>query len=73
MPTVYEKLCTRRLLVTEWIDGVKLTSATPGISALYMCVSCINVYVLVIFDNYNVSYRISYTSICMLISVVIAS
>ena len=26
VPDVYEDLCTRRILVSEWIDGVKLSS-----------------------------------------------
>lgn len=27
VPTVYRDLCRRRVLVTEWVDGVKLTEA----------------------------------------------
>ncbi|EKX38103.1 hypothetical protein GUITHDRAFT_77443 [Guillardia theta CCMP2712] len=29
VPEVYEELCTRRLLVTEWVDGVKLSECSP--------------------------------------------
>eukprot|EP00968_Pinguiococcus_pyrenoidosus_P000881 scaffold48_cov311-Pinguiococcus_pyrenoidosus.AAC.76 len=29
VPQVYEDLCTRRLLVTEWIDGKKLSQCEP--------------------------------------------
>ena len=29
IPEVYEELCTRRLLVTEWIDGCKLSDCPP--------------------------------------------
>eukprot|EP00667_Euglena_gracilis_P002216 EG_transcript_2216 len=29
VPEVYEELCTRRLLVSEWIDGVKLNNCAP--------------------------------------------
>lgn len=29
VPQVYEELCTRRLLVTEWVDGVKLSTCSP--------------------------------------------
>lgn len=28
IPTVYQELSTRRLLVTEWIDGIKLSQAS---------------------------------------------
>ena len=30
VPKVYEKLCTRRVLVSEWIDGVKLSNCDPA-------------------------------------------
>ena len=29
VPKVYEELCTRRILVSEWIEGKKLSEATP--------------------------------------------
>jgi predicted unusual protein kinase regulating ubiquinone biosynthesis (AarF/ABC1/UbiB family) len=29
VPKVYEELCTRRLLVSEWMDGTKLSDCTP--------------------------------------------
>jgi len=29
IPEVYEELCTRKLLVTEWIDGCKLSECPP--------------------------------------------
>lgn len=29
VPKVYESLCTRRILVSEWMDGVKLSDSTP--------------------------------------------
>lgn len=29
IPKVYHELCTRRILVSEWIDGVKLSSCSP--------------------------------------------
>jgi predicted unusual protein kinase regulating ubiquinone biosynthesis (AarF/ABC1/UbiB family) len=29
VPKVYEELCTRRILVSEWMDGVKLSDCTP--------------------------------------------
>lgn len=29
VPDVYEEFCTRRVLVTEWIDGVKLSECDP--------------------------------------------
>lgn len=29
IPEVYENLCSRRLLVTEWVDGVKLSECAP--------------------------------------------
>lgn len=29
IPKVYRKFCSRRLLVTEWIDGVKLSECAP--------------------------------------------
>lgn len=29
VPAVYDDLCTRRILVSEWIDGVKLSECTP--------------------------------------------
>eukprot|EP01041_Mallomonas_annulata_P013911 gene13911-29589_t len=29
VPKVYEELCTRRILVSEWIDGMKLSSCDP--------------------------------------------
>ena len=28
VPRVYEDLCTRRILVSEWMDGIKLSSCT---------------------------------------------
>jgi len=31
VPNVYEDLCTRRLLVSEWIDGVKLSDCSDTI------------------------------------------
>jgi predicted unusual protein kinase regulating ubiquinone biosynthesis (AarF/ABC1/UbiB family) len=30
IPKVYESLCTRRVLVSEWIDGVKLSDCAPA-------------------------------------------
>lgn len=30
-PEVYEELCTRRVLVSEWIDGVKLSACDPQV------------------------------------------
>lgn len=30
VPKVYEELCTRRLLVSEWMDGKKLSEASPA-------------------------------------------
>jgi predicted unusual protein kinase regulating ubiquinone biosynthesis (AarF/ABC1/UbiB family) len=29
IPEVYDEYCTRRLLVTEWIDGCKLSDCPP--------------------------------------------
>jgi len=29
VPKVYEEMCTRRVLVSEWMDGVKLSECTP--------------------------------------------
>jgi predicted unusual protein kinase regulating ubiquinone biosynthesis (AarF/ABC1/UbiB family) len=29
VPAVYDELCTRRILVSEWVNGKKLSSATP--------------------------------------------
>lgn len=29
VPKVYRELCSRRVLVTEWVDGVKLTQCSP--------------------------------------------
>lgn len=29
IPRVYRDLCSRRVLVTEWVDGVKLTQCSP--------------------------------------------
>lgn len=29
VPKVYHKLCTRRLLVSDWVDGKKLSTASP--------------------------------------------
>jgi predicted unusual protein kinase regulating ubiquinone biosynthesis (AarF/ABC1/UbiB family) len=31
VPKVYERLCTRRILVSEWIDGIKLSDASLSI------------------------------------------
>lgn len=31
VPKVYTELCTRRILVSEWIDGVKLSSIEPSV------------------------------------------
>jgi predicted unusual protein kinase regulating ubiquinone biosynthesis (AarF/ABC1/UbiB family) len=31
IPKVYKELCTRRLLVSEWMDGVKLSEAEPDV------------------------------------------
>ena len=28
VPKVYDELCTRRILVSEWMDGVKLSSCS---------------------------------------------
>ena len=30
VPEVFHSLCSRRLLVTEWIDGVKLSDCAPA-------------------------------------------
>jgi predicted unusual protein kinase regulating ubiquinone biosynthesis (AarF/ABC1/UbiB family) len=30
VPMVYDELCTRRILVSEWIDGKKLSDASPS-------------------------------------------
>lgn len=30
VPNVYPDLCTRRLLVSEWVDGIKLSDASPA-------------------------------------------
>ena len=29
MPRVYEEFCTRRVLVSEWMDGKKLSECPP--------------------------------------------
>ena len=29
VPKVYNELCTRRLMVSEWIDGTKLSDCSP--------------------------------------------
>jgi len=29
VPAIYEEMCTRRVLVSEWMDGVKLSECTP--------------------------------------------
>jgi len=29
VPKVFDELCTRRLLVSEWMDGIKLSDCTP--------------------------------------------
>jgi aarF domain-containing kinase len=29
VPAVYDDLCTRRILVSEWVNGKKLSAATP--------------------------------------------
>ena len=29
IPNVYPELCTRRLMVSEWIDGCKLSECSP--------------------------------------------
>lgn len=29
VPKVYHELCTRRVLVSEWMDGVKLSDCPP--------------------------------------------
>ena len=29
VPDVYDELCTRRILVSEWVDGIKLSQASP--------------------------------------------
>ncbi|KAL7561192.1 hypothetical protein ACA910_004118 [Epithemia clementina (nom. ined.)] len=29
VPRVYDDLCTRRIMVSEWVDGVKLSNASP--------------------------------------------
>lgn len=31
IPKVYEELCTRRVLVSEWIDGIKLSDANSSV------------------------------------------
>lgn len=33
VPKVYDELCTRRILVSEWIEGKKLSECTPDIIA----------------------------------------
>lgn len=38
VPDVVLELSTRRLLVSEWVDGVKLTKAAPA--EVRMCVQC---------------------------------
>lgn len=30
IPKVYQELCTRRLMVSEWIDGIKLSECSPA-------------------------------------------
>lgn len=29
MPKAYKEMCTRRILVSEWMDGVKLSECPP--------------------------------------------
>ena len=42
VPDVYMKYCRRRILVTEWVDGIKLSMAPKEemVSALALCQEC---------------------------------
>ena len=51
VPKVYEELCTRRLLVSEWMEGKKLSSASPEEIAR-MIPSAQEAFLTMLFDGF---------------------